>query len=86
MKAGWQKISGKWYWLGNDGDMKSGWQTIYKKKYYLGGANDGAMKTGWQKIGGYDYYFGRTGESNEGVLRTSTWVGNYYVDEYGKMG
>ena len=84
MKAGWQKISGKWYWLGNDGDMKSGWQTIYKKKYYLGGANDGAMKTGWQKIGGYDYYFGRTGESNEGVLRISTWVGNYYVDEYGR--
>ena len=42
------------------------------------------MKTGWQKIGGYDYYFGRTGESNEGVLRTSTWVGNYYVDEYGR--
>ena len=64
--------------------MKSGWQTVYGKKYYLGCANDGSMKTGWQKIGGSDYYFGRTGESNEGVLRTSTWVGNYYVDSSGK--
>lgn len=84
MKTGWQKVGGKYYLLGKNGDMKSGWQTVYGKKYYLGGANDGSMKTGWQKIGGSDYYFGRTGESNEGVLRTSTWVGNYYVDSSGK--
>ena len=86
MKTGWQKMYGKYYWLGhsNDGAMKTGWQTVYGKKYYLGGANDGAMKTGWQKIGGYDYYFGKTGESNEGVLRTNTWVGNYYVDANGR--
>mgnify|MGYP002766815157 FL=1 len=86
MKIGWQKVYGKYYWLGhsNDGAMKTGWQTVYGKKYYLGGANDGAMKTGWQKIDGYDYYFGKTGESNEGVLRTNTWVGNYYVDANGR--
>ena len=86
MKTGWQKVYGKYYWLGhsNDGAMKTGWQTVYGKKYYLGGANDGAMKTGWQKIEGYDYYFGKTGESNEGVLRTNTWVGNYYVDANGR--
>ena len=84
MKTGWQKVGGKYYLLGKNGDMKSGWQTVYGKKYYFGGANDGSMKTGWQKIGGSDYYFGRTGESNEGVLRTSTWVGNYYVDSSGK--
>ena len=84
MKTGWQKIGRYWYWLGNDGDMKSGWQTIYKKKYYLGGPNDGAMKTGWQQIGEYWYYFGKSGESNEGVLRTNTWVGNYYVDGNGR--
>lgn len=84
MKTGWQKVGGKYYLLGKNGDMKSGWQTVYGKKYYLGGANDGSMKTGWQKIGGSDYYFGRTGESNEGVLRTSAWVGNYYVDSSGR--
>ena len=84
MKTGWQKVYGKYYWLGNNGDMKTGWQTVYGKKYYLGGANDGAMKTGWQKIDGYDYYFGKTGEANEGVLRTNTWVGNYYVDANGR--
>lgn len=84
MKTGWQKIGRYWYWLGNDGDMKSGWQTIYKKKYYLGGPDDGAMKTGWQQIGRYWYYFGKSGESNEGVLRTNTWVGNYYVDGNGR--
>ena len=84
MKTGWQKVGGKYYLLGKNGDMKSGWQTVYGKKYYLGSANDGSMKTGWQKIGGSDYYFGRTGEPNEGVLRTSTWVGNYYVDSSGR--
>ena len=86
MKTGWQKVYGKYYWLGhsNDGAMKTGWQTVYGKKYYLGGVNDGAMKTGWQNIDGYDYYFGKTGESNEGVLRTNTWVGNYYVDANGR--
>lgn len=84
MKTGWVRLNGKYYWLGNNGDMKSGWQTIYKKKYYLGGANDGAMKTGWQQIEGYWYYFGKSGESNEGVLRTNTWVGNYYVDGNGR--
>ena len=86
MKTGWQKVYGKYYWLGhsNDGAMKTGWQMVYGKKYYLGGANDGAMKTSWQKIDGYDYYFGKTGEANEGVLRTNTWVGNYYVDANGR--
>ena len=84
MKTGWQKVGGKYYLLGKNGDMKSGWQTVYGKKYYLGGANDGAMKTGWQKISGSDYYFGRTGESNEGVLRTNTYIGDYYVNGSGK--
>ena len=84
MKTGWQKVGGKYYLLGKNGDMKSGWQTIYGKKYYLGGANDGSMKTGWQKIGGSDYYFGRIGESNEGVLRTNTYIGDYYVNDSGK--
>ena len=83
-KTYWQKVRGKYYWLGSNGVMRTGWQNVYGKYYWLGSSNEGAMKTGWQKIGGSDYYFGRTGESNEGVLRTSTWVGNYYVDSSGR--
>ena len=57
---------------------------IWIQAYYLGSKNDGAKKTYWQKIEGYDYYFGKTGEANEGVLRTNTWVENYYVDADGR--
>ncbi len=60
MKTGWQKIWGKWYYLGsaNDGAMKTGWQKINGKWYYFGGEQDGSMKSNvW--VG--DYYLDNSG-------------------------
>ena len=78
MKYYWQKIDGKYYWLGhgNDGAMKTYWQKIYGRYYFLG--SDGSMRTGWQKIYGKYYYLGG---SSDGSMKTG-WqkIGNkkYY--------
>ena len=67
MDTGWEKIDGKWYYLGskNDGAKKTYWQKVYNKYYWLG--NDGAMKTGWQKVYGKYYWLGH---SNDGAMKT----------------
>ena len=39
------------------------------------------MVTGWREIGGKWYFFG-----DDGVMATSTWVWDYYVDEDGVWG
>ena len=64
MTAGWQKISGRWYYLGGaeDGSMKSGWQKLSGKWYYFGAADDGSMKSSTSiNIGGKRYYFNKNG-------------------------
>ncbi|POP34614.1 hypothetical protein C3B58_01930 [Lactonifactor longoviformis] len=64
MKSGWQKISGRWYYLGGaeDGSMKSGWQKLSGKWYYFGAADDGSMKSSTSiNIGGKRYYFNKNG-------------------------
>ena len=62
----WQKISGKWSYLGgtDDGIMRIGWQKIGTNWYYFN--SSGYMLTGWQKIGTKWYYFG---ESDDGAMR-----------------
>ena len=47
--------------------------------YYLD--RNGVMKTGWVKDSGSWYYL----DEITGVLATSRWVDNYYVDETGAM-
>lgn len=49
METGWQKISGKWSYLGgtDDGIMRIGWQKIGTNWYYFN--SSGYMLTGWQK-------------------------------------
>lgn len=78
MKTGWQYINNQWYYLASSGEMCSGWQWIGGKWYYLGAENDGAMKTGWQYINGAWYYMYANGD-----MAYSTWIGNYYVNEWG---
>ena len=66
METSWQKISGKWSYLGgtDDGIMRIGWQKIGTNWYYFN--SSGYMLTGWQKIGTKWYYFG---ESDDGAMR-----------------
>ena len=66
MQIGWQKVQGKWYYLGNanDGAMKKGLQKIHGKWYYF--AENGEMQTGWKKLSGKWYYLGG---SNDGAMK-----------------
>ena len=38
MLTGWQKISGKWYYMNENGAMQTGWQKIGGKWYYMNGS------------------------------------------------
>ena len=80
MLSGWEYINDKWYYLGAywEGWMKEGWMYIDGCWYFLEENGGGAMVTGWREIGGKWYFFG-----DDGVMATSTWVWDYYVDEDG---
>ena len=71
MKSGWQRVSGKWYYLGtsSDGVMKTGWQTINKKKYYF--YSDGSMASNCTIDG---YYINSNGEKSDSNSTLNTWV------------
>ena len=69
---------GYYRFCGSDGVLRDGWQTIWGKKYYF---DNTRMVTGWKQIDGDWYYFGG---KNDGSLKTSTWIGKYWVDEDGK--
>ena len=74
METGWQKISGKWSYLGgtDDGIMRIGWQKIGTNWYYFN--SSGYMLTGWQKIGTKWYYFGESDDgSNANRLAEDWW-------------
>ena len=58
--------------------MKEVWMYIDGCWYFLEENGGGAMVTGWKEIGGKWYFFG-----DDGVMATSTWVWDYYVDEDG---
>ena len=84
MDRGWhyQKETGSWYYLRENGAMKKGWIQLSGIWYYLGTA-DGRMAVGWQSIGEKWYYLnpaepvpvpatdpvtGQTVQSTEGQL------------------
>lgn len=69
---------GYYRFCGSDGVLRDGWQTIWGKKYYF---DNTRMVTGWKQIDGSWYYFGG---KNDGSLKTSTWIGKYWVDADGK--
>ena len=69
---------GYYRFCGSDGVLRDGWQTIWGKKYYF---DNTRMVTGCKQIDGSWYYFGG---KNDGSLKTSTWIGKYWVDADGK--
>ena len=60
MAKGWQKLSGKWYWLSEDGAMRTGWRNINNLWYYM--EDSGAMvENTVRSINGVDYRFDASG-------------------------
>ncbi|WP_294155736.1 cadherin-like beta sandwich domain-containing protein [uncultured Clostridium sp.] len=71
--------SGKYYYLGADGNMATGWIYMSGKWYMLD--NSGAMLTGWQYSGGKWYYL----NPQNGEMVTNSYVGSYKVDSTGAL-
>ncbi|SCW70609.1 Putative cell wall binding repeat-containing protein [Ruminococcaceae bacterium YRB3002] len=77
----WEKVSGKWYYVGTDGSRAIGFRKIDGTWYYFN--KSGMMLTGWQSINGEWYYFESTGAVRTGWKKISNkW---YYFNSYGKM-
>lgn len=60
-QRGWEKVDGKRYFTGADGEHRTGWFTFKGKKFYLDPAEDGAAVTGLKKIEGKNYCFNDIG-------------------------
>ena len=69
--------TGKYYYLGADGNMATGWIYMNGKWYLLDGS--GAMLTGWQYSNGNYYYLNPV----SGEMVTNAYVGSYRVDATG---
>ena len=77
--TGWQKISGKWYYLdpSNDGVLKTG---VYKVegKYYATNSKGALYQSGWCQLDKTWYYANSDGSLKTGWLKTGgKW---YYLD------
>ena len=60
MAKNWQKLSGKWYWLAEDGAMRTGWKNINNLWYYM--EDSGAMvENTTRNINGVEYRFDASG-------------------------
>ena len=59
VSTGLKKISGKWYYIYEDGSKHTGWLQLGDKKYYFDGS--GVMQTDWVKINGVWYFFNDIG-------------------------
>lgn len=78
---GWVQSGDRWWYQNADGSYPSNsWKLINGAWYYFDAS--GWMATGWQQIGGDWYYLG---EAGDGAMRSSQWVGNYYVKDDGRM-
>ncbi|MBE6072098.1 MAG: starch-binding protein [Clostridium butyricum] len=81
--VGWKNITGKWYFMNNEGIMQKSWIKDNNMWYYLD--SGGAMKTGWIKDNyGLWYHLGNDGAMNTGWLKDidGTW---YFLNPSGVM-
>lgn len=80
-ETGWMTIkkTGKKYYFNSKGVMQTGKQTIKKKMYYFN--KKGVLQTGWITDDKKTRYYA----DKNGVLVTSTWVDDCYLQEDGTM-
>ncbi len=79
----WKKISGFWYYFGQNGEMTKGWQNIEGFWYYMDA--NGRMQTGWVNPEGDSwYYLYENGGMGTGWIQPQPGVW-YYTDGSGKM-
>ncbi len=88
-KAGWQKISGAWYYFGSNGKLMTGWVEDTDGKWYYMDDKTGMMLTGWIRStkSGLWYYM----DIVNGDMKKDSWLCDsesglwYYLDADGAM-
>ncbi|MBO5227678.1 MAG: hypothetical protein J6B39_01620, partial [Lachnospiraceae bacterium] len=88
-KAGWQKVSGTWYYFNANGELKTGWVEDTDGKWYYMDEETGKMQTGWlkSKKSGLWYYM----DTENGDMKYGGWLCDpesgrwYYLDANGAM-
>ncbi|NHM15504.1 hypothetical protein GMI69_02300 [Eggerthellaceae bacterium zg-887] len=91
MATGWKFVDDDWYHFEKSGAMQFGWQRLGGTWYLLDTTHRGffgSMLAGWQRV---DHATGEPTTANTwfyldpetGAMAESTWVGDYYVDEWG---
>lgn len=79
----WKKISGSWYYFGQDGEMAKGWQNVGGFWYYMDA--NGRMQTGWVNPDGNSwYYLYDSGGMAAGWFQPTPGIW-YYADASGRM-
>ncbi len=78
----WKKLSDKWYYFDQNGNMAKGWIFVNGYWYYMN--ENGVMQTGWINLGDGWRYLGEDGSLRTGWLNPSPdkW---YYLNAYGFM-
>ena len=74
----WTQDSAGWHFVYELGLVRSELTEIDRKVYLFD--ENGTMLTDWQQVDGSWMYFGA-----DGAMRQEEWIGNYWVDFYGKM-
>lgn len=79
----WKKITNRWYYFDQNGNMARGWQNVNGFWYYMDG--NGIMQTGWiNPYGDTWYYLNGNGDMCSGWIQPipGEW---YYLDASGAM-
>ncbi len=79
----WKKVSNRWYYFDQNGNMTKGWQNINGFWYYMN--DNGEMQTGWVNPSGDSWYY-----MNENGGMSTGWIQPhpgewYYLDGSGSM-
>ena len=79
----WKKISDRWYYFDQNGNMVKGW--LFKDGYWYYMDQSGVMKTGWLDLSSeWRFYLSPTGEMQIGWVQLGPGVW-YYMNQDGYM-
>lgn len=76
---GWITDNGITCYYDRNSKKVTGWLLLSGKKYYMNPSN-GALQTGWFTVGNYKYF-----ANDKGVVQTSKWKGDKYLQNTGAM-